>query len=242
MKILFLFILPFPLLAMTVLLDPGHGGEDKGAKGQYKIASQKKDILEKDLTLDIVKKIKKYLSKDHRVYLTRSLDRDISLKERAKIAEAVQADLFISVHANSSIQTRAHGHEIYYLDNHKDAVVKKLEEVENKSLKREDPIVEQILMDLIIEKTVETSKILASEIHKNLKQNLRNFHMKDRGIKPGLFYVLALAKRPAILLEIGFVSRASELKKLDSSSFQESYARAVAKGVASYLKKRSNNL
>ncbi len=243
MKILLFFVLPFPILAFTILLDPGHGGEEQGAKGQYIIFSKKKEVLEKNLTLSIVKKIKKYLSKKYRVYLTRSVDRDVSLKERAEIAENIQADLFISVHANSSVEKKAHGHEVYYLDNHKNAAVKKLEKIENEGLQsEEDPIVKQILMDLIIEKTVEASKILSSEIHQNLKKNLRRFHMRDRGTKPGLFFVLALAKRPAVLLEIGFMSRASELKKLDSSSFQESYARAIAEGITSYFKKRPTNL
>ena len=235
--IAFFVLIPSSLWAVTILLDPGHGGDDKGAKGFYYASSQRKYVLEKNLSLRIAKKIKEFIPKEHSVYLTRGMDRNISLQGRAEIAEKVKADLFISIHVNSSAQKDAQGFETYYLDNHQDAAVRKLEEVENKNLMGEDPIVEQILMDLIIQKTVETSRTLSTIIHQNLKTALKKFNMKNRGIKPGLFYVLALAKRPAILLEVGFMSHPRELQKMDSSSFQASYARAVARGITSYLEK-----
>ena len=239
MKILPFLIFPFPLLALTILLDPGHGGDENGAQGQYQTSSGTKDVFEKDFTLTIALQIKNFLSKDHRVFLTRSVDRNVTLEERAQMAEIVKPDLFISIHANSSVKKSAHGHEIYYLDNHQDAAVKKLEQIENKSFSTENSIVQQILIDLVIAKTVESSKILANKIQANLKKELKTFSIKDRGIKPGLFYVLALTKRPAVLLEVGFMSHASELKKLDSPSFQSSYSQAVSEGISAYIKSKN---
>ena len=224
----------FPLktqAALTVLIDPGHGGEDKGAK------SKQKDVFEKDIALNIAKKIKAEMPTNYKVYLTRSLDRNVSLENRAAMAETVKADIFVSVHINSSAQSRAHGLETYYLDNHGDAAVKKLEEAENKSFTGEDPIVNQILTDLIIQRTVETSTKLATSIHGHLLSGLKKFGMRDRGIRPGLFYVLALAKRPAVLLEIGFISNDTELQKIRSAAFQDSCAKAVAQGIVSYAQK-----
>lgn len=228
--------------AFTILIDPGHGGEDEGAHARYYYARKKwRMIKEKDISLSLAKKIHRELKKQgFTSYLTRSVDRTVSLADRAEIAEKIEADLFISVHINSSEKSSPRGFETYYLDNHDDSAVKKVEQVENKDLKGEELIINKILTDLVIQRTVSSSKGLAKSIHSRIQSRVgRKYRMKDRGVRPGLFYVLALTKRPAILLEVGFLSNSKELKKMLRDDLQDSYAKAVAFGIKDYLKKQT---
>ncbi len=141
----------------TVLIDPGHGGDDNGATAilsEEDITNGKKNttsVFEKDLTLEISQLLQNKLkNKKYKAYLTRSFDRTVSLQERAAMAEKLNPDLFISIHLNSSENKNSHGFETYYLDNHSDLVVKKVEEAENKNLSGEDLVVQQIIIDLVI--------------------------------------------------------------------------------------------
>src|SRR5690606_5444186 len=113
--------------------------------------------------------------------------------------------------------------------------------VENKTSGNagEDAIIRQILTDLVVSQTVTSSKALASSIHGELSKVLpKKYSLTDRGMRPGLFYVLALSKRPAVLLEAGFMSNRKELSKLNSEKFQNDYAAAVARGIKSYIDAR----
>ena len=233
-----------PIFGFTILIDPGHGGEDDGARAVLKYSTKKSEVIrEKDIALSLAKKIHNELQKKgFTSYLTRSVDRSVSLAQRAEIAEKIEADLFISVHINSSEKSSPRGFETYYLDNHDDSAVKKVEEVENKDLEGEELIINKILTDLVIQRTVTSSKGLASSIHSNIQKKVGSkYRMKDRGVKPGLFYVLALTKRPAILLEVGFLSNSNELKKMLRNDLQDNYARAVALGIEDYLKKQTKS-
>jgi N-acetylmuramoyl-L-alanine amidase len=225
--IIFLIISVSNLCAFTILIDPGHGGDDDGA-----VSSK---IKEKDLALAISNKIYEILNKKYNVFLTRSIDRTVSLPERAKIAEKMKADLFISIHINSSPDGNAFGFETYYLDNNHDVAVKKVEKTENIQPKDEE-VVQQILVDLVIDQTVNISKPLAMSIHSEIKNKIgRKYHIPSRGIKPGLFYVLALSKRPGVLLEVGFVSTKKERSRMSNPKFQKEYAQAVAKGIDNFI-------
>ena len=239
--VLFLGFLVWPVLGFTILIDPGHGGEDDGARGVIHQGKKSTVIREKDIALSLSKKIHDELQKKgFTSYLTRSLDRSVSLAERAEIADKIEADLFISVHINSSEKSSPRGFETYYLDNHDDSAVKKVEAVENKDLKGEELIINKILTDLVIQRTVTSSKGLATSIHAQIHDQVgTKYRMKDRGVRPGLFYVLALTKRPAILLEVGFLSNSKELKKMLRADLQNSYAKAVAQGIQDYLKKQT---
>lgn len=223
--------------AFVVLIDPGHGGEELGAIAKMKIKKKTVNVYEKNLTLKLAKLVKKNLDPFYTTYLTRSFDRTVGLAQRAQMAEDVKADLFVSIHFNSSEYKKSEGFETYYLDNHADVAVKKVENIENKFLKGAEKIVNQILIDLVISKTVSESKKLANNVHKNVRKNIyKKFKMKDRGVKPGLFYVLALSKRPGILIEAGFMSNTKELAKIQKSSFLNLYAQAIAKGIKDHLK------
>lgn len=237
--ILFLFFNSSNLYSYTILLDPGHGGEDIGAVGKIKKGKKTVTVYEKDLTLSITKLIFKELKKTHSVFMTRSIDRTIPLLERAQLAEKIKADLFISVHLNSSRQKISNGFETFYLDNHKDKAVKKVEDLENLAAdKNTDHSIYHILTDLVIQRTVKSSKKLASIVHKNISKVGKVYKMSDRGMKAGFFYVLILAKRPGILLEVGFMSNEKELKLMLNPDFQKRYARAVVKGIRSFVKSK----
>lgn len=232
---LFLFLFSFSAMAKVVLIDPGHGGEEAGAVGHLDKKRSRK-IFEKDLALRLSKKIKDRLSKDTTTYLTRSLDRAVSLQERADLADLVRADLFLSIHFNSSTNSKSHGFELYYLDNNSNAAAHKVEKAENLNLKGEELIVNQILVDLVVQQTVSHSKELAKEVHEKVKPVIKKYKIDDRGIKPGLFYVLALSKRPGLLVEVGFVSNSKELKKVNEDKFLDQMATAISAGVMSYIK------
>lgn len=236
-KTLFLlFILFFSLTvrAQVVLIDPGHGGEDCGASTMLE---KKQKICEKDIALAISQRIQQKLSPHFKAFLTRSIDRDLSLHDRARQADLVKADVFISVHINSSAHARSHGFETFYLNNHQNAAVKRVEEIENRDSTGEMTIVDKILTDLVIERTAPRSKRLAELIHKEISTRVeRPFKINDRGVKPALFFVLALTKRPAILLEAGFISNDKEVQKVLSDKFQEAYTDGVVKGLIEYFK------
>lgn len=235
-------LLPFGAAeAFVVLIDPGHGGEELGAIRSVRLKKGdkvvKREIYEKDLALSLAKKVKEKLEPYYTTYLTRSFDRTVELNERADMADTVKADLFISIHFNSSTEQSSHGFETYYLDNHADAAIKKVENIENKYLKGAEKIVNQILIDLVIQKTVDSSKRLARVVHDQINKRVaKPFRMKNRGVKPGLFYVLALSKRPGILVEAGFMSHPKEIWKLRKGKFLSEYAEAIAEGVKEFFK------
>ncbi len=242
MKSLFIILLFSSFVqAATILIDPGHGGEDLGAKSSIWKNQKMSVVFEKDIALELSKLIQKELKAlGYSVYLTRSYDRAVSLHERSHMADKVRADLFISVHANSSGSADSNGVETYYLDNHKDKAIKKIEDIENKETKGKEAIVNQILIDLAVQKTAPLSKRLAEAVHLHVKRKiLRKYKIKDRGVKPGLFYVLALSKRPSILLEVGFLSHQKERQKIMNKTYQKEYAKAVALGVEKFLGKKS---
>jgi len=241
---LFLFLISQNLWGITILIDPGHGGEEDGATAMTVTETPQRVIKEKDLSLEFSKKIFDLLQKkNYSVFLTRSIDRTVTLPERAAIAEKTKADLFISVHINSSPEPGAVGFETYYLDNHDDVAIKKVERTENIQNSSDNVVVQQILIDLVVEQTVQTSKPLALNIHSELKESIgKKYGIPSRGIKPGLFYVLALSKRPGVLLEVGFISTQKERARMMNPKFQDDYAKAVVSGIENFINKQKKRL
>jgi N-acetylmuramoyl-L-alanine amidase len=235
MFFLAIFLISFYSKATVVLIDPGHGGEEIGAVGVLK---KGRKIFEKDLSLRLAHKIKTHLSKSTSTYLTRSFDRLVSLQERADMADLLKADLFLSVHFNSSANIRSNGFELYYLDNNSNVAAEKVERAENLNLKGEELIVNQILVDLVVQQTVTHSKQLAASVHSSVRPVVKNHRLVDRGVKPGLFYVLALSKRPGLLIEAGFISNQNELSKINQEKYMEDLALAISDGVIGFIKNK----
>lgn len=235
MKVLVLFFLTFSCAwGKVILIDPGHGGEESGAVGYFDVKKTRR-VFEKDLCLRLAKKIKEQISKSETAFLTRSMDRAVGLQERADLADMVKADLFLSIHFNSSTNNKSNGFELYYLDNNSNVGANKVERAENLNLKGEDLVINQILIDLVVQQTVTHSKDLARAVHEKVRPVVKQHKMVDRGIKPGLFYVLALSKRPGLLVEVGFVSNPNELKKVNQEKFLDDMAKGISQGVLSYI-------
>jgi N-acetylmuramoyl-L-alanine amidase len=222
--------------ALTVVVDPGHGGEQEGALSP---AGEK----EKDVALSIARRIAKHLRKaGAKVVLTRSGDISVPLANRAAIATAIRADLFLSVHLNSMATADARratqGIETYFLsagasDTHANAVAAR-ENADRLAgepeLDPNDPVA-AILVDLEDAASLQGSSRLAYALHERLVSRLG---AEDRGVKQAPFYVLAGARMPAVLLEVGFISHGEEAVRLRSRAYQEKIAEAVADGVRAF--------
>lgn len=224
-------------MTKIILIDPGHGGSDFGTQGQL-ISKSKQKIFEKDLALKLAKLLQVELQRKYQVYLTRTNDSYVSLEARAKMADTVKADLFISLHFNSNSDKTAQGIETFYLDNHNDVAVKKVEVIENVGLEEKSTVINHILIDLAIKLTTKESKKLANYIHDQaFKRISKKYHVKNRGVKAGLLYVLALSKRPGVLIEAGFMSNKLEMQRIHQEDFLQNYAAGVVSGIDNYFKK-----
>jgi N-acetylmuramoyl-L-alanine amidase len=216
-----------------IVIDPGHGGFDTGAKGPH-------GLLEKDLCLDVALRLGHMIEENipgAEVVYTRKDDSYVPLEERTNIANSADADLFISIHANSSDASEVRGVETYYLSLATSKEAKELAIRENSltqsSLHDLPDLVQKITRS---EKNAE-SKQLAEEIQGMLSERLQmvSRHEKNRGVKQAPFLVLTGANMPAVLSEISFVSNASDETLLLGGGQRQRIAEGLFRGVAGYL-------
>ena len=218
--------------AFVAVVDPGHGGEKEGALGPA-------GLREKDLTLQIARRVAARLqSRGARALLTRDGDRGVPLAARAALANAQQADLFVSIHLTAMPgpgRSRARGVETYFLSADASAAsataVAARENADRLAGEPEpdprDPV-SGILQDLADSEALSESSRLAYAVHERL---VRRLGAEDRGVKQAPFYVLAGARMPAVLLEVGFVSNAAEARRLATPAYQDEVARAIVDGI-----------
>jgi N-acetylmuramoyl-L-alanine amidase len=215
-----------------IVVDAGHGGHDTGTIGPN-------GLLEKDLVLDVAMRLGKLLQRnlESEVIYTREDDTFVPLETRTAIANKVQADLFISVHANSSRDSAARGIETYYLNftSNADAldVAARENAVSEKSIHELQDLVKKIALKDKIEESREFAADVESSMHDSLV--LKNPGLKDRGVKKAPFIVLIGANMPSILSEISFVSNPEDEKKLRTPEYRQKIAEALYKGVAKYV-------
>jgi len=221
----------------TIVIDPGHGGTESGARG--KLGS-----LEKDITLDIALKLKEIISRNmaYRVILTREEDIDVPLDTRAAIANNNRADLFVSIHVNSSYRPNAHGSEVFFLSlNATDEEARRLAYLENNSSELERKIadpeneedIKMILWDMAQTAYLKQSSLLAERIQQELNTLLNT---ANRGIKQAPFKVLTGVACPAVLVEVAFISNEEEERKLLTEEFQTKVAEAIYRGIQDFLR------
>jgi N-acetylmuramoyl-L-alanine amidase len=222
--------------AFTAVIDPGHGGELTGA------VSPQGD-LEKDLTLQIARRVKRRLEAlGGKVVLTRTADTRVPLANRAAVANGLDADLFVSIHLNSmpteASRRTSSGVETYFLSaDASDAGAEASAARENADRLAGEPApdpndpVALILDDLESTAALSGSSRLAYALHDKLVTALQ---AENRGVKQAPFYVLAGARMPAVLLEVGFISNQAEAARLRTGPHQERIAAAVADGVAAW--------
>lgn len=219
--------------AFVAVIDPGHGGDQEGAISP---AGEK----EKDLSLDLALRISRRLRKlGAKVVLTRAGDVAVPLANRAALATALRADLFVSVHLNSmptaEQRGRVSGIETYFLsadatDSRASAVAAR-ENADRLAGEPEpdpnDPVA-GILSSLADAAVLQQSSRLAYAVHERLVSALG---AEDHGVKQAPFYVLAGARMPAVLLEVGFISNPAEAAKLRRREYRDRIADAVADGI-----------
>jgi N-acetylmuramoyl-L-alanine amidase len=222
---------PQPAGIRKIVLDPGHGGKDPGAIGVGGLA-------EKDLVLEVAKrlaaKLKRHMGVE--VVLTRIDDRFIALEDRTAIANAEEADLFISLHMNASPNPEARGVETYYLDNTTDEASLRLAARENSTSRKNVSDLQFILSDMTqnlkLEDSVSLAHRLQSSVVGTLSSHLRE--VKDLGVKKALFYVLVGARMPSVLVEMFFITHREEGRAMSHDKLQDAMADALFDGIQEY--------
>ncbi len=219
-----------------VVIDPGHGGEAVGAIGPQR-------TYEKDVTLAIARRLKDALERQPgvQVVLTRSGDYDVPLRERYRVAERYQADVFVSIHCNSSRTRTGSGTEVYFLSlsSASDEASKALAEVENSADKvsdgpssgQDDDLV-GILYDLKQTESMQQSSVLAEAILGEIEGGRR---LEVRGVRQAGFAVLKSPTVPSVLVETAFINNPAEERLLKDPGFQQEMGDQIARGVVSYL-------
>jgi N-acetylmuramoyl-L-alanine amidase len=222
-----------PAPPWRIVLDPGHGGNDPGARGVD-------GILEKDVTLIIARKLKRRLEDElsATVLLTRDGDATRSLAERTAFANASRADLFLSIHANADDAGKLRGIETYTLNNSNDRATIRLAKMENgPHLRVGRGDLSFILSDMVQSSKEEESIALAERVHSRLLSRLRSRYpdVRNLGVKKGPFYVLVGAYMPCVLIETSFLSHPVEGRRLASEEYQADVAEGVFLGVRDFL-------
>lgn len=221
-----------------IVIDPGHGGQDPGAIGPG-------GLREKDIVLDVGKKLGKILREDFHmdVIFTREEDVFIPLNERTDTANQQKADLFISLHANASPRRAARGIETYVLNWTSDVEATKVAARENKiSYKKMQKVqgeLQMILLDMARSNKRDESMKLARDVQDSLVSTLRKNYsgIENLDVKQALFYVLIGAEMPSILVEISFISNHEEEKRLSSAAYRSKIAESIARGVSAYIRR-----
>jgi len=226
---------------VIVAIDAGHGGKDPGALG-------KNGTKEKTVTLAIAKKLEHEINrqKGMKAVLIRRDDRFLRLRQRIKAARRSNADMMISLHADSFPDPRARGSSIYALsvDGATSETAKLLAEKENAadllfgdvSLAIDDQMVKEVLFDLSLTGTIQSSLDIGDEILRQIK-HVNRVHKKQ--VQQAGFAVLKAPNIPSVLLETAFISNPREEKKLKSAAHQSKVAKAISKGVASYFSRKA---
>lgn len=213
-----------------IVVDAGHGGHDTGTIGPN-------GLLEKDLVLEVALRLGKLLESrlGAEVVYTRDDDTFIPLETRTAIANQNQADLFISVHANSSRDPQARGVETYYLNFTSNADALEVAARENAVSEKSIHELQDLVKKIALKEKIEESREFASDVQNSLYATLSSKGMKNRGVKKAPFIVLIGANMPSILAEISFVSNPADAKKLKSPEYRQKIAEALYKGVSKYV-------
>jgi N-acetylmuramoyl-L-alanine amidase len=215
-----------PIDVRTVVIDPGHGGVEVGRVGRS-------GVLEKDVNLAVARELQRYLQREGglEVVLTREKDEQLSLAERAEIANRAGGDLFISLHCNGWFNEGATGIETYFLSPAKTDWTQQVAAEENRGLEDEGDDVSFIVWELVQNKFISASSDLAETVQATLCRELSGV---NRGVRQAGFRVLVGAYMPAVLVEMGFLSNSSEEQRLDDGRYQRQLAKALGQAVLEF--------
>jgi N-acetylmuramoyl-L-alanine amidase len=215
-----------------IVIDAGHGGHDSGTLGPGGL--QEKDVV-LDVALRLGRLLKQRLGAD--VIYTRSDDTFIPLETRTAIANQAQADLFISVHANSSPDASARGVEVYYLNFTSSADALEVAARENASSDESIHQLSDLVKKIALQDKINESRAFADDVDSSLYAGLDqgNPGLKDRGVKKAPFVVLIGANMPSILAEISFLTNPDDADELHQPQYRQRIAEALYRGVSRYV-------
>lgn len=212
----------------TIVVDPGHGGHDSGARGN--------GYNEKDIALQVATRLANNLRQDYNVIMTRDSDFFVPLDTRAKIGNDANADFFISIHLNSSSSSSANGTEVFYFSK-KDqgSYATQVAKFENKvdGSYGDVPFSDFILNDIFYKKNQKTSQAIAESVLNNL---INTTGLRRRGVFGANFAVLRGSNSPSILVELGFMNNYSDLSQYLTPDGQERAANAIGSAIRSYFR------
>ncbi len=215
-----------------IVIDPGHGGHDTGTIGPN-------GLLEKDLVLDVSKRLGKLLQArlGAEVIFTRRDDTFIPLETRTVIANQEQADLFVSVHANSSHDPDARGVETYYLNFTSSPEALEVAARENAASDQDIHELQDLVKKIALKEKIDESREFASDVQQSLHSGLaaKTSGVRDRGVKKAPFVVLIGANMPSILAEISFISNPGDERRLKSPEYRQRIAESLYRGISRYV-------
>ena len=214
-----------------IVIDPGHGGHDTGTIGPN-------GLREKDVVLDVAKRLGRLLESrlGAEVIYTRKDDTFIPLETRTAIANRERADLFISIHANSSQDEDARGVETYYLNFTSSPDALEVAARENAVSEKSIYELQDLVKKIALREKIDESREFASDVQQSLYGglSLANAGVRNRGVKKAPFIVLIGANMPSILAEISFVSNPADERKLGTAEHRQRVAESLYRGVAKY--------
>ncbi len=220
------------LSVRTVVIDAGHGGRDSGAIGRG-------GIREKDITLDIARRLRDKLDsrEGFRVLLVRDEDVFVPLRARADFANTHDADLFVSIHVNFLPGTSINAVETYYFGRHQDERTRRLAERENEDSGYSLSEFESLMQSMQDTIKLQESRALAHAIQDSLLRRLRAHEERvlDNGVRTAPFVVLLGVKVPSVLVEVGSLSSLDAENRLRSTDYRDEIASHVAEGISNYL-------
>ncbi|MBN1273033.1 MAG: N-acetylmuramoyl-L-alanine amidase [Candidatus Aminicenantes bacterium] len=215
-----------------IVIDPGHGGKDPGCIGST-------GLKEKSVVLDIATRLKNLLSsnKNLETILTRETDIFLPLEDRTVIAAQKQADIFISIHANSHRNQKTHGIETFYLNFSQDKRIMETAARENTASTKSISQMSEILRKISRNSKILESKEMAEKIQNNLVQTLSRKYkeIKSLGVKGGPFWVLIGTEVPSILVEVSYLSNPHEERYLKDKTYLQEIAQGIYNGIMEYI-------
>lgn len=223
----------------AIFIDPGHGGRDPGAVGTHTISGTVETLQEKDVVLSVAQRLADRLSTrypDKEIVLSRDSDVYLTLEDRTTIANQIEAGnnesvIFISIHANASLNRNARGFEVWFLP----PEFRRRNLVSSEDTGVEDPDILSILNTMREEEITLESVLLARNVLSGLEGQIGEFS-PNRGLREESWYVVRNAKMPSILVEVGFVTNESEFLQLRQDSYLQSLSAGIYTGVTNFVR------
>ena len=212
----------------TIVVDPGHGGHDSGARGN--------GYNEKDIALQVATRLANNLRRDYNVIMTRDSDFFVPLDTRAKIGNDANADFFISIHLNSGSSSSANGTEVFYFSKKDEgSYAARVAQIENRvdSSYGDTPFSDLVVKDIFYRTNQKKSQAIATTVLDNL---INNIGLRRRGVFGANFAVLRGSNSPSILVELGFMNNYGDLSQYLTPEGQERAAQAIANAIRQYFR------